>query len=416
MIGFVAAIAALMYCGLLLLAIPYVRSLDPPACLAIGFAGGMLIVSIVMFACATLDIDWSRPRLIGALLPAIVGAAILWSRRPPSEESARRRGWIPLGIVIAIAALGAMTARETNGDLMHFWGPKAVHFWIAKTIDTDFLGSPFFFLMHGDYPPLLPLVYAWGATIANGFSWWGALALMPLMLFAAATAFRGIAARAIGVRPASLYALLFASVLALGYEIGPVAGVGEPPLILFLTIAVAALTFAPDDRGAILLASLMLGGAAFTKVEGAAFSAVVIVAFLMTRRRFAAAVLMSIFPALLLGSWIVFAKRHLLLDSYTAKEHIHLQVLPTVLATLAKIASFGTLYIPWLAIVATMAAGAKNWRRAALPLLVTAGSFAAIVFFYVHSREPSYWMASSADRVLLVPLMSLAVASAAMSE
>jgi len=270
--------------------------------------------------------------------------------------------------------------------------------------------------MHPDYPPLLPLVYAWGATMAHHFSWWGAIALTPILLLATTLAFRGIAARVLGAAAANRQALLLASVLALAFEIGPVAGVGEPPIVLFVTIAVAALTFAPDDRGAMLLASLMLAAAAFTKVEGAAFAVVILAVFLMTRRRIAAPLLMAIVPAILLGGWFFFAKKHGLLDAYAAREHIHLRVLPEVFKGMLREASYGTYYLPWLALIAVMAFGARNWRRAALPLLVTAGTTAAIVFFYLHSTDPSFWIASSATRVLLVPLASFAVATAAMSE
>jgi hypothetical protein len=416
MTGFLAAIVALTLCGLLLSAIPYVRSLDVAARLAVAFAGGMLLASALMFALAALHGSWSRALLCGSLVPLAVVGIILFVRGRPALPVACRLWPVAFFLPIIITAIGVFTGRETCSDLIHFWGPKGIHFWIARTIDTDFLGYTFYFLMHPDYPPMLPLVYAWGATMAHHFSWWGAIALTPILLLATAAAFRGIAARAIGGPAANRQALLLASVLALAFEIGPVAGVGEPPIVLFVTIAVAALTFAPDDRGAMLLASLMLAAAAFTKVEGAAFAVVILAVFLVTRRRIAAPLLMAIVPAILLGGWFFFAKKHGLLDAYAAREHIHLRVLPEVFKGMLREASYGTYYLPWLALIAVMAFGAHNWRRAALPLLVTAGTTAAIVFFYLHSTDPSFWIASSATRVLLVPLASFAVATAAMSE
>jgi hypothetical protein len=417
MTGFLAAIVALTLCGLLLAAIPYVRSLDVAARLAVAFAGGMLLASALMFALAALHGSWSRTLLFGGLVPlALVGLILFVRGDRPQATGDRAATRFAFFIPIVFTAIGVFTGRETCSDLIHFWGPKGIHFWIARTIDTDFLGYTFYFLMHPDYPPLLTLVYAWGATVAHHFSWWGAIALMPIMLLATAAAFRGMAARALGAAAANRQALLLASVLALAFEIGPVAGVGEPPIVLFVTIAIAALTFAPDDRGAMLLASLMLAAAAFTKVEGAAFAIVILAVFLVTRRRIAAPLLMAIIPTLLLGGWILFAKKHGLLDAYAGREHVHLRVLPEIFKGMLREASYGTYYLPWLALIAVMAFGERNWRRAALPLLVTAGTTAAIVFFYLHSTDPSFWIASSATRVLLVPLASFAVATAAMSE
>ena len=82
----------------------------------------------------------------------------------------------------------------------------------------------------------------------------------------------------------------------------------------------------------------------------------------------------------------------------------------------AQMAAYKIFYLPWLAAIAPMPIAARNWRRAMLPIFVTAGTLAAIVFFYLHLPNPKFWIAASAYRVLLTPLMSLAVASAAMSE
>jgi hypothetical protein len=64
------------------------------------------------------------------------------------------------------------------GDLRRsafFGGPKAVHFFRAGGISPPYLSDPNTFFAHRDYPPLLPLVYAWSHTVSSQFGWWAAL-------------------------------------------------------------------------------------------------------------------------------------------------------------------------------------------------------------------------------------------------
>jgi hypothetical protein len=118
---------------------------------------------------------------------------------------------------------------------------------------------------------------------------------------------------------------------------------------------------------------------------------------------------------LLLGSWIAFARSHGLLDSY-ARGAGSLTWSFDTMTMLARTASYHAYYLPWLAVLAPLAF-AKNLRRAALPLLVAAGSLAYILFFYMHAdANRDFWIIVSAERVLLTPLAALAVAAAAASE
>ena len=178
---------------------------------------------------------------------------------------------------------------------------------------------PHYFLMHADYPPLLPLVYTWCSIAAHRFSYWGAAFLTPLYLLATVLAFRGFAAQKLGESTRNAFAALLAAVLAFGFAEGQVAGGADPQLIMFEVIAVAALTFAPDAH---VIAAIALAGAAFTKVEGAAFAVVVVVALhRWCERDWRRALVLTAPAAVLLGSWIAFARHHGLLDSYGQAEH-----------------------------------------------------------------------------------------------
>ena len=310
----------------------------------------------------------------------------------------RVRGAGILGLTL-ITAYGTLTARETCADLLYFWGPKAVRFAAARGIDVAFLKAPEHFLMHPDYPPLVPLLYAWAAMIAGGFSYWGPLLFTAVLLAMTALLVPGRGG------------VLMAALLAFGYAQALAAGAADPVLILFEVAALCALTFLDDP----VLASIALAGAAMTKVEGATFVVVVIIAYAIVSRRPLRALAIAIAPAILLGTWIAFAKTHGLLDSYLRGSK-PLEWSSETLVMLLKTGSYHAYYLPWLAVLAPLAF-AKQWKRAALPLLVAAGSIAYILFFYMHAdANRDLWIAVSAERVLLTPLAALAVAAAASSE
>ena len=122
---------------------------------------------------------------------------------------------------------------------------------------------------------------------------------------------------------------------------------------------------------------------------------------------------MAIPPVVLLGSWIVFAGRNHLLDSYwNPTRKMHLETLGLVISRTLRQASYDVAWVPWIGAIVPLAI-TRRFRRAALPLLVSAGTFASTIFFYLHSDNPSWWIDSSAMRVLLTPLACLVVASVA---
>ncbi len=409
----VAGILFLVFPGVVLWRLPLIARLDLWTRLAIAFAGGVAIVSALLYVYSFLHIAWTRTT-VGVPLMALgcVGAAF----RRPGLAKAGRYTWIPILLFVALTIYGVATARETCGDLIFFWGPKGERFHNAGRIDADFLGFPHYYLMHPDYPPLLPLTYAWASLVAHRFSWWGALFFTPIALLATTAAFRGLASQAVDGERAGWYSALLTAILAYGFAIGMAAGAGEPPLLLFQVVAVAALTFAGDQRDAQILAAIALAVAALTKVEGAAFAAITTLAYLAATRKALRSVLISL-PAIVgLASWILFGWRHHLLDSYgRAKGAMHFELFGKTIAGVLSEASYGVAYLPWLATLAPLAI-TRGIRRALLPLIVAAGTFASTLFFYLHADNPSWWIEASAQRVLLTPLACLVVASAAASE
>jgi hypothetical protein len=93
---------------------------------------------------------------------------------------------------------------------------------------------------------------------------------------------------------------------------------------------------------------------------------------------------------------LAFVRHHGLFDSYPVRPRpLHVDQFPTILAALARQASYGAFYLPWIGALVPFGF-ARNWRRAALPLLVAAGSVAA-------------------ERVLFTTLASLTIAAASAS-
>jgi len=362
--------------------------------IAYGVVAAVVCLTTAMFWASAGGLHWN-PWLL--LLPC--GAGFLVCVRGAGWKArATRETLVAITAFTLVTAYGVLTARETCADLLYFWGPKAVRFATARGIDVAFLKAPDHLLMHPDYPPLVPLLYAWGTMIAGGFSYWAPLLLTAILL--------GLTALLVPGRGG----VLMAALLAFGYAQGLAAGAADPILIFFEVAALCALTFLDDP----LLASVALAGAAMTKVEGAAFVLVAIVAYAVSRRPLRALAI-AVAPAVLLGSWIAFARAHGLIDSY-ARGATPFVWSNETFVSVARQASYHAYYLPWVAVLAPLVF-AKRWKRAALPLLVAAGSIAYVLFFYMHlDANRDLWIAVSAERVLLTPLAAFAVAAAAASE
>ncbi|MDQ6799238.1 MAG: hypothetical protein M3041_00210 [Acidobacteriota bacterium] len=397
----IAAVIFLAFPGAIVWRLRSIRSLDLPARLSIALATGIAIVVAILYLYNFVHVPWTRTTVGVPLLG--IGVWALFNRVERSESRFAISTAL-IAIFVALTIYGVATARETCGDLIYFWGPKGQHFHYAGSIDANFLGFRDYYLMHSDYPPLLPLLYAWASLMAHRFSWWGALFLMPIFLAATAFSFRGITRK-------GWYAFLLTAILGYGFAIGMVGGAADPLLLLLEVIALAALTFDLE-----ILAAVMLPAVALTKVEGAVFVAMTAFAYLITRRKLLKSILIPLPAAVFLSTWIFFASRNHLIDAYgMARGSLHLDLLGNVTGATLRQASYNVFYVPWLATLLPLAMG-RNRRRALLPLIVAIGTIASTLFYYLHAASPSWWIEASAQRVLLTPLACLVVAAAAASE
>jgi hypothetical protein len=411
---FLAGTVLLTGFGLPLLRIPALAALPRTAQLATAFAFGQLVGGTFMTLLSAASVEWSRA-VIGSAL-ALAFAAAPWKQL----RFATRRSFPPLPAALLAAATaflcyGVATARVTCGDLLYFWGPKGQRFFESEGIDIEFLRFPHYYLMHPDYPPLQTVVYAWGAEVARGFTLWGAVWLTPLYLLATVAIFFGFAREALAYRRAAIHSALVGGVLAYGFAASRAAGGADPLLVLFEGLAISSATFS-KERGRWLVTGLALAGAAMTKVEGAAFAAAMIVAILVTRRGVRAAATAAAPFALALAAWIAFVRHHGLVDAYgRGTQPLLLERLPYVVKMAGWQAMYRAYWLPWFAAIAPMFAG-REWRRAALPLIVALLSVGYILYFYLHDPEPLWWIRTSAERVFLTTLLALSIASAAAAD
>jgi hypothetical protein len=326
-----------------------------------------------------------------------------------SEVRTERRDVWAITVLALFAILvvyGLMTARMSCGALHFFWGPKAVRFYRDGGVTVRFLGDPSAARMNPGYPLLLPLLYAWSETIAGQFSWWSAILSTALFLFGSVALLRSTARDNRG-------AILMCATLAYAIAVADAAGAGEPPLIFFETLAIVAVTFVREPRDQTILAALGMAGAVMTKIEGATFVIAVVIAMFILRRSPKRILFIALPAAVLLGAWLGFVRFHNLFEYYRgATMPIYFAALPNTLVTLAKAASYELYGLPWLAPIILFILG-PNRRNAILPMTIAVLTFIAAVFFYIHLPDPTWWILSSAPRVLLTPLTALLIASAA---
>ncbi len=408
---FFAAFLLLPLFGLWTWRIEAVRRMDLAGRLAVAGAAGALVVPVVMALLSLMRVEWSRNLLYPVL--GVIAIASFFAQRPSPAASRHplpvQRGEgrsVALVIILVFAALtcyGILTARESIGDLLFFWGPKGIHFSQAGGIDVDFLSNrnnP-----NSDYPPLLPLLYAWAHMVAHQFSWWSAVLVTVLFLFAAVAIVRSWSGDNLG-------AALMAAALSWAFAVGYVAGGGDPPLLLFEALTLGALVFVENERQRDLLAAIGLAGTAWTKIEGATFVIAVVLAMIVLQRRIKRPLLIAVPAAVLVGAWVTFIVSNDLLFGYGgAKMGIHLAIIPKVLAMTMKWGSYELFGLTWIVPLVLVALG--NWRRALLPLAVALLTFGAAIFFYIHVPDPSWWIAASAARVLLTPLLCVLIAACA---
>ena len=381
-----------------------VRALPFAARAAVYFATGLFTVVMEMFVLSMCNIHWNAWLLTP--LPIALGILAFTRKLPPATDNRQPTTILILPLAaIAILTSAVLAAQSTSGDFVYFWGTKGQKWGAEHFLDTAFTKEPSHY-MHPDYPPLVPLYYAWtmlGGDVA--MDWWGAILATPLFLAVAAAAMWGFG-RYAQMEITDGIVALFTTLYALFYMRNQVAGNAEPPLHMFECIALAALTCwrtRSSEHDAV--AAIALSGVALTKVEGGVF--VLLVCGLTwiarqgtLRERFIEGAKMAALPIATLAAWLLFGLARGLTDTYVPREDLSIRyVIPTAIELLKEL-SLHLWYTPWIALLILLVRGRV---RNAIPYLAACAIFLFFLLSVYTRAEPHLeW---SAGRTLMTPLM-----------
>lgn len=420
---FLAALAALPWIGYPFARLGVFAALSRGARWGLAGALGALLLCVEMVLASALGVPWS----LGLLLTPPVLAALLLALRtrrvaelPEPRPAPGPVVLAGLAATLAVVAYAAATARATAADFVLFWAAKGQRFGHARGIDVAFLRDPAHVLMHPDYPPMLPCLYAWATMAAGRFAWGAALLAMPLFLTLSALTLYGFAHPVLGRRRAAEYAGLLSALLGFLMVADMVAGDAEPVLFLFEVLTLSALTFSGGNRAGIAAAAVGLTGAVLTKIEGTVFAGLVVLAyapFAARGRRSRTAAALAVPPAAALLGWLAFCWRNGLLEIYRAAGHppISLARVPTIAVGVAREGLSGLRAAACAAVaILLLSAWPGRSRRTAAAAAVAAGFVGFMLYMYSTIRtDPALWIQWSAARLLLTPLLCLMFAGIA---
>jgi hypothetical protein len=258
----------------------------------LAVVAGAVWLHLALMAADLLGSAWS---LTWVLAPALVAAAGggLATRRwpaahvPPGATPLERRlGWGDTVAAVAVAAFAALawTRWITISDFIYHWGLKGHRFYLDRGVDYEYLARPWNWVVHPDYPNLLPELYAATALLAGAWSEppmlvWSALFVGLLLLVARETL------AAATLPPVARQVALATLGLALGaFGIGyRMAGAADWLLALALVAALPALLRPADAAGDVQVA-LCAAFAAGSKLEGLTLAAWLLLVQLLRRR------------------------------------------------------------------------------------------------------------------------------------
>ena len=359
-----------------------VRALPIATQIAVYFATGLVTLTLEMMVLAAVGVRWNAWWLLVMPVAGLLSCLVAEKGQPSNPATQQPRNPIVAITLLAIAVFAStvLSAAATSGDFVFFWGTKGQRFGSERLLDVEFLRTSNFNVMHPDYPPLVPLYYAWTMLGETQLDWFAAMASAVLFLALTAAAVRE-----------HRYAALLTSMLALLFIRNSVAGNAEPVLFFFETLALAALIARQD-----FVASIALAGVALTKIEGGVFVIIVAAIWIVRERKWKAA----LFPLFALAAWLLFTKTNGLVDAYVPSDPLSMRYVFPAIGQLLREMSFGLWYAPWIAIAILLFTGRI---RASLPYVLGAVLFLAFLVT-VYSRANAH-MEWSAHRVLIAPLL-----------
>jgi hypothetical protein len=229
---------------------------------------GTVLFHLLLTVYDVLGIRWNRATI---LLPLILLAT--WGLRRKAETARLPSGFGGYGwgdgaalFALAAFALFAPTLWTMTPDFVYHWGIKGERFFLAGGVDYAWLAKPGNWVIHPDYPNLLPELFGSSALLAGRFEapaqmLWSAL-FFGLLLAPARDALRHTS------RPLAQMGMAAVGFTLAGFGLGHrMAGAADWMPALALMAALPALLRPPDREGD-LEVGIAAAFAAASKMEG----------------------------------------------------------------------------------------------------------------------------------------------------
>ena len=276
-----------------------------------GMAGAV-VLHLLLTALDFAGVPWNPFLLV---LLGLAFYALGWRFLPQGGEG----GGAPAGLgwgdgvalfAVAVFTLIALTGWITFSDFIFHWGIKGSRFFLARRVDYAYLGRPWNWVLHPDYPNLLPETYAVTALLAGRFDvpalMLEAGALFALLLAAVREGLRrGTGDRFTRQAGLALVALAVGA-FGIGYRMA-----GSPDWMIALALAAALPPLLrPPDRVGDFQIGLLAAFAAAAKMEGVALAAFLVLAqwvrHVRLERRLALGALLraGLLPAAVILPWL----------------------------------------------------------------------------------------------------------------
>jgi hypothetical protein len=331
--------------------------------LGFAFLAGALLLTIEATLFTMLGIRWS---IVGLSLPLLVASGmVVWRRRHSTDKSvcATPLAIAIIGIAILHFAFSIITTQSINPDYILFWGTKSVHFAMSRSLDVGYLLSRYA-PPRIDYPPLLPIVQAWGLLFSHQMPWITAAAMSAAWFIAAIPVINWLTG--------SIHATAFwTAAMAASLAFCGSGGNAEAMLVVYISVGAAAIVVRRTSIAAIAFAGAML-----TKEEALVTIGAILIGVVIYDRGIRRAAILAASSAAGASVWFAFQKRfgmHVGYDRVTLTHTFHWSNLPTIFREAPKSLAAGCWGLSWLiplAIIINIAVRKPRSLRDAIPLLV----------------------------------------------
>jgi hypothetical protein len=236
---------------------------------------GWVGLHLLLTALELVRLPWRLPVVLAAVAAA---AALAWRWLPGPADRTRLPSDLGWGEWLAVAALAvfavcALSSWITNPDFVYHWGLKGHRFYLAGGVDYGYLGARWNWVVHPDYPNLLPELFTVTALAAGRFDE-PAMMLWSVAAFALLLAALREALRRAGTsRFAAQAALAGVAMAVAAYGIGGLSAGGADWLIALALAAGLPPLLSPVDRHGAAQIGLAAALAAAAKIEGVPLAA-----------------------------------------------------------------------------------------------------------------------------------------------